>query len=144
MERGFHHIEHAVGIEIAVVNVQRTWLNMLIASVFAPVAGYDVHSPVAVEVARSHAVPPAGELVEGRKLRVEGSARHAKVPPGKPAAVVAKNAQWPPFAREHEVGIAISIEIGKDGTGDQAQTHELLRVLSVENPTPIRAAEEHR
>jgi len=86
------------------------------APVPAPVRGDEVHPAVAVEVPGGDAVPPATETRQSER----GGAFLEFT------ALIAEDANRPPFAGQHQVGIAILVQVGEDRAADQTEPRETL------------------
>src|SRR5437879_7016953 len=59
------HLYRSVVSEVTIVKSERLEAVDLVFGIATPIAGREIHSAVAVEVARRYAIPPTSELVEG-------------------------------------------------------------------------------
>src|ERR1041384_3170161 len=125
------------------------------ASVFrvaAPIPRNDVELSVPIQVRRCDTIPPAFELVEGIRLRLQGRdlpagrARHlvgcrrrieAEVQWRQLAVIVVKNTDWPPFARQNQFGETVTIQITPHSPANQSCLFQEPAVGFVEVEGPI-------
>src|SRR5690349_9235259 len=89
-----------------------------------PIRSDEIHTPVAIEIAAGDSLPPAGQEVESRKLRVEGRTNERWVPGCECAPVVPKDLERTPFTGQRQYRPAVAVEIGEHGAVDQTETSE--------------------
>ena len=111
-----HDIDHAVFIEVTIRHPQRflECIGVFIFAVTTPVAGHDVQSAVAIEITQGHAVPPALVAVQAKGFGGIGEF----------AGIVTQHHDRPPFQGQHQIGVAIQIQIAKDSAANQPQFFE--------------------
>src|SRR5690349_18518845 len=121
-----------VVVKIAGIEEPRSWGDLLIRAVEAPVAKDQVYLAIAIEIAGSDAGPQAGHFAEPRCRWGMARAAHAEgngkghIPGAEAAVIVMKDLHGTPFTSQHQVGIAVPVQVREEGTGDQARLGQLI------------------
>ena len=96
---GFDRVHGSVFRKVAVINFSRMLCIGAILCVKPPIASNEIHAAIPVKIGGRDAVPPAGQIGEGRGTRAKG--RNLWVPGQQLAVIISENFQWPPFTGEN-------------------------------------------
>jgi hypothetical protein len=127
-------VEHAIVIEVAVVQAYGVFKDRLILGVASPVASHQIEPAIAREIARRHTIPPA--------CMASQSPSFGDFPQGSLDEL--ENTDGTPFAGEDQFGSSITIKVRKERGVHQTDRPEGFRPFGLNLELAMSLFEQER